>query len=124
MMNIMAQLAILFALCLLGEGVSLLLPFSFPSSIIAMLLLLALLLCGFLKLRHIESLSNFLLRHMAFFFLAPCVGVMEYGATLLPILLPLLLVCLISTPIVYFVTAKTITCLMRLQARFKGRSDD
>ena len=43
-MNIMGQLALIFGLSLVGEGVAALLPVSFPSSVISMVLLMALLL--------------------------------------------------------------------------------
>ena len=42
-MNIMVELALIFGVCLAGEGISAVLPFAFPASVIAMLLLGALL---------------------------------------------------------------------------------
>ena len=41
-MNIMGEVAIIFGICLLSEGISALLPFSFPASVISLLLLLLL----------------------------------------------------------------------------------
>ena len=38
-MNIMVELALIFGVCLAGEGISAVLPFAFPASVIAMLLL-------------------------------------------------------------------------------------
>ena len=45
-MNIMAELAIIFGICLVSEGISALLPIALPASVISMLVLLALLLAG------------------------------------------------------------------------------
>ena len=66
-MNIMGQLALIFGLSLVGEGVAALLPVSFPSSVISMVLLMALLLTGVIKDKHIKTVSNFLVANMAFF---------------------------------------------------------
>ena len=40
-MNIMAELAIIFGICLVSEGISALLPIALPASVISMLVLLA-----------------------------------------------------------------------------------
>ena len=48
-MKILYQIAIIFALCLLGEIISALLPFPFPAAISAMVLLSAALFSGILK---------------------------------------------------------------------------
>ena len=68
-MKILYQIAIIFSLCLLGEIISALLPFTFPSSVTAMLLLTAALFTGWLKIDHIREKSDFLLSNMAFFFI-------------------------------------------------------
>ena len=68
-MNVLTQLAILLLICFVGEGVALLLPIAFPSSVISMILLFLLLLTGALKLRQIEDAADFLTKNMAFFFI-------------------------------------------------------
>ena len=45
-MNIMAEIAIIFGICLISEGIAALLPIALPASVISLLLLLALLLSG------------------------------------------------------------------------------
>ncbi|MFQ9915030.1 MAG: CidA/LrgA family protein [Flavonifractor plautii] len=47
-----------FGLSLVGEGVAALLPVSFPSSVISMMLLMALLLTGVIKDKHIKTVST------------------------------------------------------------------
>ena len=76
-MNIMAELAIIFGICLVSEGISALLPIALPASVISMLVLLALLMAGIVKPRHIDRVCRFLVANMAFFFVAPCAGIIE-----------------------------------------------
>lgn len=116
-MNIMGELALIFGVCLVGEGISAALPFIFPGSVIALLLLAALLFSGLLKPKHLERAYGFLVANMAFFFLPPCVGIMERMEDILPQLLPFLLITVITTPLVYGVTAWTVQLVIRLQKK-------
>ena len=113
----MAEIAIILGICLVAEVIAALLPIVFPASVISMLLLLLLLLSGVVRERHISRVSAFLVGNMAFFFLAPCVGLMEHASTLLSCLLPFLLVATVTTPIVYAVTGWTIQLLMKVMER-------
>ena len=111
-MNIMGQLALIFGLSLVGEGVAALLPVSFPSSVISMVLLMALLLTGVIKDKHIKTVSNFLVANMAFFFIPSFVGIVEHGTLLKSQALPLLVIVGLTTPVVYLVTGWTVQLLM------------
>lgn len=118
-MNIFTEIAIVFGVCLLAEGTAALLPVDFPASVIALLILAALLLCRVVKPEHIQRFCGFLAANMAFFFLPPTVGVMQHAGTILHQLLPFLLISFLTTPLVYFVTAWTVQLLIRL-SRKKG----
>ena len=116
-MNIMAQAAIIFGVCLISEGIAALLPLAFPASVIALLLLGLLLFTKILKPEHIQRLSGFLVANMAFFFLPSCVGVMEHAPAILRQLLPFLLISFLTTPLVYFVTSWVVQLLIRRARR-------
>lgn len=118
-MNIFAEAAIVFGICLLSEGISQILPFTFPGSVIALLVLAALLLCRVVRPEHIQRFSAFLTANMAFFFLPPTVGVMRYGDVILRQLVPFLLIAFLTTPLVYGSAAWTVQLLIRL-SRGKG----
>lgn len=111
-MPILGELAVILILCLLCEGIAALLPFPFPASVLSLLFLLFLLLTGGLKERHIGRVSSFLTQNMAFFFLPSCVGLIEYWETLSRVLVPFLIIALLTTPLVYAVTAWTVQLLM------------
>ena len=53
-MSLMGELGLIFAVCLAGELIAALLPVAFPASVISMVLLMLLLLCGVVKEGHIS----------------------------------------------------------------------
>lgn len=113
----MAEVALLFGVCLAGEGIAALLPVAFPASVVSMILLIALLLAGVVKERHIQRICKFLTANMAVFFIPACVGAMEYAGVIFANLLPIVGICFITTPLVYFVTAWTVKAVMALMRR-------
>ncbi|MBS5547620.1 MAG: CidA/LrgA family protein [Oscillospiraceae bacterium] len=120
-MNIMGELALIFGICLVGEGVAALLPVAFPASVISMVLLMVLLLTGVVKDRHIQTASHFLVANMAFFFLPSFVGLLEHIELLKSQLVPLLLIIVLTTPVVYLITGWTVRLLM---LRHRNRKED
>ena len=120
-MNIMGELALIFGICLVGEGVAALLPVAFPASVISMVLLMVLLLTGVVKDRHIQRASHFLVANMAFFFLPSFVGLLEHIELLKSQLVPLLLIIVLTTPVVYLITGWTVRLLM---LRHRNRKED
>jgi len=60
-MKIIKQFGIIFSICWIGTVIEHVLPFPFPASVIAMVLLLLCLLTGILKVEHIREKSDFLL---------------------------------------------------------------
>ena len=112
-MGIMAQIGIVLAVCLVGEGIAALLPIPFPASVISMLLLMALLLTGVVKERRIQTVSRFLVTNMGLFFIPSLVGTMEYVEVLRAQALPFLAVTFLTTPVVYLAAAWTVQLLMR-----------
>ena len=120
-MNIIGELALIFGICLVGEGVAALLPVAFPASVISMVLLMVLLLTGVVKDRHIQRVSHFLVANMAFFFLPSFVGLLEHIELLKSQLVPLLLIIVLTTPVVYLITGWTVRLLM---LRHRNRKED
>ena len=118
-MNVMGELALIFGISLVGEGVAALLPMSFPASVISMVLLMVLLLTGVLKERQIQSVSHFLIANMSFFFIPSLVGTMEHGAMLNSQAVPILVIVGLTTPVVYLAAGWTVQLMTRL-LRGKG----
>ena len=114
-MKLLSQLSIIVAVGLLGEGISALLPFAFPSSVIAMLLLLLLLILGAVKERHIDSVADFFLKNMSLFFIPSATGILEHFGLISKALLPFLLICVLTTLLTFASTAWTVTFVRKLQ---------
>ena len=95
----------------------------FPASVIGMLLLLALLMVRVVRERHIDRVCGFLSDNMSFFFVAPCVGLLKHLDVLLQCLVPFCIIALVTTPVVYFVTAWTVQLTRALQRRKGARHD-
>src|SRR5699024_4223569 len=77
-MSVLAQLAVIFLVCLISEGICALLPIAFPAAVMAMVLLLLLLFGRAFKPEQLRESSDFLLDHMAFFFVPGCVSLIKY----------------------------------------------
>ncbi|MGI5894925.1 MAG: CidA/LrgA family protein [Candidatus Merdivicinus sp.] len=121
-MKILMQVAIVFGVCLIGEGLALLIPL--PASVISMILLFLLLLCKLLKPAHIAEKSDFLLKNMAFFFIPAGVAIMESAGILLENLFPFLAICLITLILTFAATAWTVRLVIWLQNRIAVKKED
>ena len=118
-MKIICQIAIIFTICWISQIVEASLPFPFPASVIGMVLLLILLLVRALKVDHIREKSDFLLSNMAFFFIPAGVSIINYFDILASNLIPLLVICLVSTLLTFAVTAWTVRLTRYLMDRRK-----
>ena len=95
-MKIIRQIGIIFTVCWLSLVIEKLLPFTFPASVIGMILLFLCLFTGVLKIEHIQEKADFLLGNMAFFFVPAGVSIMNYFDVLKHSIVQLVFVCIIS----------------------------
>ena len=117
-MNILMQLAIIFTICWLGQVLSALLPFTFPASVLSMIMVFILLYSGALKIYHIKKQANFLLDNMAFFFIPPAVAIIDTMDIILPNLLSIVFICMISTISTFFITAYAVRLALTLEKKW------
>lgn len=118
-MKYLKQLAIVFLFCLAGEAISFFLPFTFPSTIISLLLMLVCLLCKVIKEDTIKDTSDFLLANMAFFFIPAGVEIIEHFALIRSVLIPFILIAIVSTIAVMLVSAGAVTLALKAERRFR-----
>ncbi|MBQ3136649.1 MAG: CidA/LrgA family protein [Clostridia bacterium] len=119
-LHITAELAVIFGVCLLGEFIAELLPFDFSASVLSMIILLLLLIVKAIKFENIKATANFLTSNMAVLFIPYGVKVLQYIDIIKENLVLFLLIVLVTTPVVYGVTALTAALIIKLQ---KGESE-
>lgn len=113
-MKIIKQIGIVMGLCWISLVMEKLLPFSFPASVIGMILLLICLFTGILKLEHIREKSDFLLSNMAFFFIPAGVSMLNYLDILMENLVPILVISIVSTFVTFIAAALSIRLTLKL----------
>ena len=89
-------------------------------SVISLLVLLALLLLRVIKVEKVQDLATFLLGNLAFFFVPVVSGMMNYVDILKGRLIPILVICLVSTAVTFGTTAWAVQFTCRLMAKRKG----
>jgi len=119
-MHIFAQIAVIFAVCVAAEGIAAILPFTFPASVLGMLILLALLLCKAIKPKQLEETSGFFLNNMTFFFVPTCVGILKYTDVLFSNFWAIVLISILTTPLIFFVTGHVVQVAMK---RINGKGE-
>lgn len=118
-MNIIIQLTILFSISFISEVISSLIPFTFPSSVLAMIILFILLVTKLLKLNQIETVATFLQKNMAMFFLPPVLALTEEYVYIKDIIFPILTISFISFFITFFMTYSSVIIVTKIQERYK-----
>lgn len=113
-MKILKQIAVVFAICLVGEIIAQMIPVDFPASVLSMVLLLVLFLFKIIKVDHIQEKADFLLGNMAFFFIPAGVSIMDNYQYLADSIIPFILVCFISMIVTFVVTAYSVTFVMKI----------
>lgn len=125
-MRILRQIGLIMLICLVCDGISSLLPFPFPGSVLAMLVLLILFGGKILKPEQIQAASDFLLSHMMLVFLPSIIALINYLDVLQSVWLPLLAIVVISTLVAFFVSGTVVSAVIRIQEKFsrkKGGAD-
>lgn len=116
-MSVLKQLVLVFAVCLVSEGISAVLPFTLPASVIGIVLLLLLLAFKAVKPTQLKEVSGFLLDNMALFFIPVVSGMMQYKDVLFANFWAIILICLLTTPLVFFVTGHVVQLTVKLMRR-------
>lgn len=113
--HITLELAIILAICFMGDLLAKLLPFKFSASVLSMIILLILLIAKAIKLDNINASASFLTSNMAVLFIPYGVKLLQYLDVIRENMLLFLLIVLVTTPVVYGVTAFTAQFVIKLQ---------
>ncbi len=117
---IIRQLTILFSISFLSEIISNFLPFTFPASLMAMILLFILLITKLLNINNIETVGQFLQNHIAIFFVPPAISLMDEFETIKDKLFPILFISIVSFLLTFLSTAYTVKLVIKIQERIQN----
>ena len=112
-MKYLVQFGIILVVCFMGDVLHNALAMPIPGNVMGMLLLLLFLLTGIIKLSMIEDVSNFMLKHLSFFFVPAAVGLITCFSILEGKWLALTIISVVSTAIIAVTTGITVQILMR-----------
>lgn len=110
-MKLFRETLIILGIYLLSEFLSLILNLPIPGNILGMLILFILLYSKVVKIEDIENVSDFLLSHLAFFFIPAGVGIMASIDIIKSTWVQILIVCMSTTILVIGVTGATVQCI-------------
>lgn len=122
-MRILRQVAIIFSICVVCEGLSTLFPFPFPGSVLSMLVMLVLLFSQRLKLSDIQETADLLLNNMMLVFVPPFISVMNYLDVLKSIALQFIVIIAVSTVLTFWVASSVVRLVFFLQSRGTRKED-
>ena len=112
-MACLGAIAIIMGVSFAGDLLGAVLPLPVPGSIYGLVIMLALLLTRVLKLEKVRAAGDFLISLMPLMFISPSVGLMTDFDSYKDILVPLLVICLVSTLVVMAVTGRVSQAIIR-----------
>jgi len=115
------QIGVVCGVCWAAQGIEAILPFSFPDSVIGLLLLLALLLLRWVKVEQVQETSDFFTGNLSIFFLPAGVGLMNYAQLLWDHALAFVTICTVSLILTFLVTVTVVQVTVRWQEQRKER---
>lgn len=111
-MKYLKQFMIIMVISLAGEILKYYIPLPIPGSIYGLLIMLFLLFSGILRTESVEGVASFLLEIMPVMFIPPAVGVISSWEEVQRMLIPLFVISLVTTLIVFFVSGKVTDALL------------
>lgn len=112
-MKYVKQFCIILLLSFIGEVLYEILPFPVPASVYGLILMLAALVSGILKVSQVKETAVFLVEIMPVMFIPAGVGLMSSWNTLKPVLIPVLVITVLTTVIVMAVTGKVAQAIIK-----------
>lgn len=113
------QMLVILAFTLVGEGLAKWIPLPIPAAIYGFVLLFLALCTGLLKPEHIDETASFLIGIMGIMYVAPAVNILAYYDVIAPQLVPVCVIVMTSTVVVFGVAG-----LVTQWLRKKGGADN
>lgn len=121
-MKYVFQFCRILVVCLLGEVLAAVLPLPVPSSVYGLVLMLAALKLGVLRLEQVKNAGGFLVGILPLLFIPAAVGVMDLWAELSAMLIPCFIAIIPVTLLVMGVSGLVTQCVRTILK--KGEAPD
>lgn len=119
-MKYLKQVLIILAFTGLGEALAYLIPLPIPAAIYGLVLMLAALLTGLLKLRQVQESADFLISIMPVLYVPICVRILEYWGVISQNATAILSLTVLSTFLVFAVSGLVTQALMKKGGKHRG----
>ena len=123
-MKYVTQFLTILSVSFIGELLHAVIPLPVPASIYGLVLMLAALISGILKLEMVENAAQFLIDIMAVMFIPAAVGLMEQWGSLQEFLLPAAVITVLVTVIVIGVTGRVSQRIIRAERSKKAKKEE
>ena len=111
-MKHLGQIAIIAGVSLVGELLSYVIPLPVPGSIYGLLLMLLLLITKTIRLRQVKAVASWLLSLMPIMFVGPTVSLMTSYESYKSFLIPVIVICVVTTILTMAITGCMAQILM------------
>lgn len=118
------QISIILLISLIGEALNSLIPLPIPASIYGIVILLALLTSGVLKVESIREVSSFLIEIMTITFIPVTAGLIDSFHLLSGSLLAYIVILVVSTYAVMIVSGRISQRVIRAEKKQGGASHE
>lgn len=118
-MKYMMQIGIIATISFIAELLHFFLPLPIPASVYGMVILFVLLCLKVIKLPQVEDVADWMLSIMPIFFIAPSVGLINSFDSIKGQVIPLVVICFVSTVVVNGLTGVIAQGIIRLQKKRK-----
>ena len=112
-MKYIRQLLLILLVTFIGEVLKYLIPLPIPASIYGLLLLLAALLTGVIRLEAVKDTAKFLIEIMPLMFIPAAVGLLDSWAALSDIFLEVIVITVVSTVLVMGISGMVTQFIIR-----------
>lgn len=119
-MKYIKQILIILAFSFLGELLAAVIPLPIPGAIYGFVLLFLALCTGLLKEEMLAEAANFLISVMGILFVAPAVNILAYYDVIAPALVPICVIVVSSTFVVFGVAGLVTQRLRRKEDKENG----
>ena len=116
-MKFLKQFLWILLISFLGEVLRALIPLPIPASVYGLVLMLAALITGVLKVEQVRGAAEFLIEIMPVMFIPAAVGLMMAWDALRPVCVPVLVITAATTVIVMAVTGRVTQAIIRREKK-------